>query len=172
MAVILQTRCFQMDNCEPDLSFSKYVELDCFRWLYILGHICDFLSRYAQLKQYILLQSEQPGGLAPNEDNKTPGTGRLKRLEHCELMNTYRSWWRHKTSIFRSFRFYLRKGGGIQTHFSDKYLKYFLWNSYQVNTTPHWSLVNNGSGNGLVPSSNKPLHEPMFTQISGAIRRH
>ena len=63
-------------------------------------------------------------------------------------------------------------GGGIQTHFSDKYLKYFLWNSYQVNTTPHWSLVNNGSGNGLVPSSNKPLHEPMFTQISGAIWRH
>ena len=29
-----------MDNCEPDLSFSKYVELDCFRWLYIYGHIC------------------------------------------------------------------------------------------------------------------------------------
>ena len=48
-----------MDNCEPDLSFSKYVELDCFRWLYIYGHICDFLSRYAQLKRYILLQSEQ-----------------------------------------------------------------------------------------------------------------
>ena len=65
-----------------------------------------------------------------------------------------------------------RGGGGIQTHFSDIYLKYFLWNSYQVNTTPHWSLVNNGSGNGLVPSSNKPLHEPMFTQISGAIWRH
>ena len=61
MAVILQTRCFQMDNCEPDLSFSKYVELDCFRWLYIYGHICDFLSRFAQLKQYILLQSKQPG---------------------------------------------------------------------------------------------------------------
>ena len=37
-------------------------------------------------------------------------------------------------------------GGGIQTHFSDQYLKYFLWNSYQVNTTPHLSLVNNGSG--------------------------
>ena len=51
-------------------------------------------------------------GLAPNEDNRTPGTGRLKRLEHCELMNTYRSWWRYKTSIFRSFRFYLRKGWG------------------------------------------------------------
>ena len=39
-------------------------------------------------------------GLAPNEDNRTPGTGRLKRLEHYELMNTYRSWWRHKTSIW------------------------------------------------------------------------
>ena len=50
-----------MDNCEPDLSFSKYVELDCFRWLYIYGHICDFISRYAQLKEYILLQSEQSG---------------------------------------------------------------------------------------------------------------
>ena len=69
----------------------------------------------------------------------------------------------------------LLKGGGggeIQTHFSDEYLKYFLWNSYQVNTTPHWSLVNNGSGNGLVPSSNNPLHKPMLTQISGAIWRH
>ena len=66
----------------------------------------------------------------------------------------------------------LKGGGGIQTHFSDKYLKYFLWNSYQVNTASHWSLVNNGSGNGLVLSSNKPLHEPMLTQISGAIWRH
>ena len=47
-------------------------------------------------------------GLAPNEDNRTQGIGRLKRLEHCELMNTYRSWWRYKTSIFRSFRFYLK----------------------------------------------------------------
>ena len=161
MAVILQTRCFQMDNCEPDLSFSKYVELDCFCWLYIYGHICDFRSRYAQLKEYILFQSEQSGDwhqmktTGPREQDwscdeviKTPG---LKRLDYCELMNTYRMWWRHKTSIFRSFRFNLRGGGGVQTHFSDKYLKYFLWNSYQVNTTtPHWSLVNIGSGSGLV----------------------
>ena len=85
-----------MDNCEHDLSFSKYVELDCFRWLYIYGHICDFLSRYAQLKEYILLQSEQPGDwhqmktTGPREQDwscdeviKTPG---FKRLEHCELM--------------------------------------------------------------------------------------
>ena len=44
-------------------------------------------------------------GLAPNEDNRTPGTGRLKRLEHCELMNTYRSWWRHKTSGASDFTY-------------------------------------------------------------------
>ena len=45
-------------------------------------------------------------------------------------------------------------------------LKYFLWSCYQVNaTTPHWSSVNIGSGNGLVPSGNKPLLEPMLTQI-------
>ena len=107
-------------------------------------------------------------GLAPTEDNRTPGTGRLKRLEHCELMNTYRSWWRHKTSIFRSFRFYLRKGGGGL----KLILEIYTWSIFCEITTPHWSLVNNGSDNGLVPSSNKPLHEPMFTQISGAIWRH
>ena len=51
----------------------------------------------------------------------------------------------------------------FQTHFNDKYLKYFLWIFYQVNaTTPHWSLVNSGSGNGLVPSGNKPLPEPCW----------
>ena len=48
-------------------------------------------------------------------------------------------------------------------HYSQ-YLKYFLWNCYQViATTPHWSLVNIGSGNGLEPPGNKPLPEPMLT---------
>ena len=52
----------------------------------------------------------------------------------------------------------------FQTHFNNKYLKYFLWNCYQVNaTTPQWSLVNIGSVNGLAPSGNKPLPEPMLT---------
>ena len=52
----------------------------------------------------------------------------------------------------------------FQTHFNDKYLKYFLWNWYQVNVTvPYWLLVNIGSGNGLVPSGNKPLPEPVLT---------
>ena len=30
-------------------------------------------------------------------------------------------------------------------------------------TKPHWSLVNIDSGNGLVPSGNKPLPKPMLT---------
>ena len=36
----------------------------------------------------------------------------------------------------------------------------------------HWWSFNIGSGNGLVPSGNKPLPEPMLTQISDAIWRH
>ena len=52
----------------------------------------------------------------------------------------------------------------FQTHFNDKYLKYFQWNCYQVNATiPHGSLVNIGSDNGMVPSGNKPLPEPVLT---------
>ena len=30
----------------------------------------------------------------------------------------------------------------------------------------HWLSVNIGSGNGLVPSGNKPLTEPMLTQTT------
>ena len=42
-----------------------------------------------------------------------------------------------------------------------------LWNCPQVIVTgPHWWKVNIGSGNGLVPSGNKPLPEPMLTQFS------
>ena len=36
----------------------------------------------------------------------------------------------------------------------------------------HWWSVNIGSGNGLVPSGNKPLPEPMLIKISNAIWRH
>ena len=39
-------------------------------------------------------------------------------------------------------------------------------------TRPRWWLVNIISGNGLVPSGNKPLPEPMLTQIYVAIWRH
>ena len=39
----------------------------------------------------------------------------------------------------------------------------------------HWTLLmrdQHGSDNGLVPSGNKPLPEPMLTQIYVAIWRH
>ena len=40
----------------------------------------------------------------------------------------------------------------------DRYLKQLLQNCLQISATiPYWWLVNIGSGNGLVPISNKPL---------------
>ena len=100
-----------MDNCEPDLSFSKYVELDCFHWLYIYGHICDFLSRYAQLKQYILLQSEQPGDwhqlktTGPrNRTIKTSGT--LWTDEYLQVVMT------SQNVDLQELQILLKEGGG------------------------------------------------------------
>ena len=47
--------------------------------------------------------------------------------------------------------------------FSDWWLRHLLWNCLNMNVTGlHWWSVNFGSGNGLVPSGNKPLPEPMF----------
>ena len=47
------------------------------------------------------------------------------------------------------------------------------WNCFQVNATePTWWQVNIGLGNGLFPSSNKPLPEPMLIQIYNAIWHH
>ena len=41
-----------------------------------------------------------------------------------------------------------------------------MWNCPQVNAIrPHWWLVSIGLGNGLLPSSNNPLPEPMLTKI-------
>ena len=49
-----------------------------------------------------------------------------------------------------------------------------LWNGFQVKAAgPHYWQVNIiGSGNGLVPSGNKPLPEPMLTKISATICRN
>ena len=101
-----------MDNCEPDLSFSKYVELDCFRWLYIYGHICDFLSRYAQLKQYILLQSEQPGDW---HQMKTTGP---QKQDDWNVWNTV-NWYEYVQVVMTSqnvdlqeLQILLKEGGG------------------------------------------------------------
>ena len=55
----------------------------------------------------------------------------------------------------------------------DIYIEQFISNYPQMNATrSDWRSVNFGSGEGLVPSGNKPLPEQMFTQIYVAIRRH
>ena len=57
--------------------------------------------------------------------------------------------------------------------FSDWWLRHLLWNCPDMNVNwLHWWSVNIGSGNGLVPSGNKPLPESMLTQISDVIWRH
>ena len=53
----------------------------------------------------------------------------------------------------------------FQVNFSDWWLRCMVRNCPQViGTWPCWRYVNIGSGNGLVPSGNKPLPEPMLTQ--------
>ena len=50
---------------------------------------------------------------------------------------------------------------------------YLLWNCLHMSVIgPYLWQVNIGSGNGLVPSGNKPLPEPMLTQISVDIWHH
>ena len=57
--------------------------------------------------------------------------------------------------------------------FSYCWLRHLLWNSPNMNVTGlHWWSVNIGSGNGLVPSGNRSLSEPMLTQISVTIWCH
>ena len=61
----------------------------------------------------------------------------------------------------------------FRTDFNDWWLRHLLWNCpHMIVTGLHWWSVNIGSVNGLVPSGNKPLPEPMLTQISVAIWRH
>ena len=64
----------------------------------------------------------------------------------------------------------VRRGCNFQTQIKNTNL---LWNCSQSNATkPCWSLANVSSGNGVMPSGNKPLPEPMLTQFYGAIWRH
>ena len=52
----------------------------------------------------------------------------------------------------------------FQVKFSDWWLLYLKRNCPQMNTNGlQWWYVNIGSGNGLVPSGNAPLPEPMLT---------
>ena len=61
----------------------------------------------------------------------------------------------------------------IFSHIRDRYLGYSLQKWPQLNATEHlWWLVNIGSGNGLLPSGNKPFPGPILTQISVIMWRH
>ena len=55
---------------------------------------------------------------------------------------------------------------GDFNNFNEQWLRYLSRHCPQMNATrPYWWQVNIGSGKGLVPSGNKPLPEPMLTQI-------
>ena len=58
----------------------------------------------------------------------------------------------------------------FRAKFSNWWVRYILWSyPHVVVTRPHCWLVDIRSGNGLVPSGNKSLHEPMLTQIAPTI---
>ena len=57
----------------------------------------------------------------------------------------------------------------FQTKLGDWYLEYSSEYNLRMNAQVS---VNTGSGNGLVPSGNKPLPEPMLTQIYVTIWHH
>ena len=62
------------------------------------------------------------------------------------------------------------KFNNFQTHIVDKFMGHFLLNCPQVNATwPHWWSVDTALVNGLVSLGNKPLPEPMLTQIYVAL---
>ena len=68
------------------------------------------------------------------------------------------------TGIFEWNNFQATFGNGL-----------ILWNCPQVIVTGTcwwYKSVSFGSGNGLVPSGNKPLHEPMLTQLCCITRPH
>ena len=111
MAVILQTRCFQMDNCEPDLSFSKYVELDCFRRLYIYGHICDFFPGMLNSSS-IFFYKVNSLGIGTNWRQQDPGnrtiktSGTLWTDEYLQVVMT------SQNVVLQELQILLKEGGG------------------------------------------------------------
>ena len=61
----------------------------------------------------------------------------------------------------------------FQIDFNDWWLRHLLWNCPNMNVIGlHWWSVSIGLGNGLVLADNKPLPEPMLTQISFTIWRY
>ena len=61
----------------------------------------------------------------------------------------------------------------IPVLFYDWYLQIFSWSYLQmIAMGPYWWLISSGSGNGLVPSGNKSLPEPISTQFHATIWHH
>ena len=61
----------------------------------------------------------------------------------------------------------------LQIHFADSVHELLLCNCSLMDAAEHiWWQFNIGSGNGLVPSGNKPLPEPMLTKACVDIWRH
>ena len=71
----------------------------------------------------------------------------------CRLQNAFRTHW-HPQGPWMKFSI-----NNFQANFSDWWLEYLFWNCIQMNG-PYWWWVNVGSGNGLVPTGNKPLPNP------------
>ena len=81
-------------------------------------------------------------------------------LESFELIWPWKMWLR-----FQMCKFQMQLGDGNLEYSSTHY-------PGMNGRGPHWWLVNIGSGNGLVPSGNKPLPEPKLTHIYVAIWHH
>ena len=91
-------------------------------------------------------------------DSKHPGANELTELNS---LAPEKFEWNFKHVIFKQIL--VIDGWGISCEIT------LQWMSL---TGLHWWSVNIGSGNGLVPSGNKPLPEPVLTKISNAIWRH
>ena len=97
----------------------------------------------------------------------SPGTGKLPAQMASDAENVS-IWWRHHGEFEYHQGIPSALGIGmwswnsdLETYIKDAHLEHFLWNA----TKPDWWLVNFGSGSGLVPSSNKPLHRPMLIKF-------
>ena len=133
----------------------KWVKLWNTWWISILTHV---YSSIRQTRAYIIRELSMRND-EPTSKKGTKGCWPLLSIV-CLLIGPWEIWMKFWICNF-------------QMDFSDWWLRHLLWNCPNMIVTGlHWWSVNIGSGNGLVPSGNKPLPEPMLTQISVAIWRH
>ena len=119
------------------------------------------------------------GQMQPRDFNSGNGSvpSGIKSLPEQMLTQIYAARWHHKRLGANALTHWplgdLNEIWNFQANFNDWWLRYLLQNCPQMNVTgPYWWQVIIGSGNGLVPTGNKPLPEPMLTQIFVAIWHH